>query len=531
MGTAARNALVAGRASREHFGSEHVLGRRRARTTDVPFVPWEGISWGGSTDIEEITEEEEEEEEDAEEENTEEVEEEDEEEEKGSPQTTNAFTSTAPVSMRVRSPPIFFPGGSGGVGAPPSSLVSHSTTTNYSRTRTILSLRQNVARTWPGRPPLSTVVIRLGVGGRVLDDAETVGSLLPEDDDDEDEDEDEDEDDLPALTLVIDAVPSVDPKFAVEYAPKPVKKGTGSTEGGPGVSGWLAGATTRELYAAYVSNEAALMQLGQELCNDKHDIRELDESDEDNDDDFEEEETSNPRRRHLTPTQSMQAMASELDDAIRSGLPLDTVRKHGLDGGEVQEGETGEDQREAAEAQRQARIRRRAVTTVATGGIGIAARTGGGAQTGVKRVLQKNLNINWFETTRNALLFLFFAIFGGRTQKSRALLFTGAPLVFLLQCRPAKIILKQLYYAIGKPPGIVLSLLPAPHQAIMGLDLEGAMSFLYSKGRKNARKDGGEDANHMKEDTEDEDEDEEVGTEDSYDDSEEGETEYDDSSD
>merc|ERR1719410_2860573 len=38
----------------------------------------------------------------------------------------------------------------------------------------------------------------------------------------------------------------------------------------------------------------------------------------------------------------------------------------------------------------------------------------GGAIMTVKRALQKNLNINWPDTMRNSLLFLFFGYFGSR---------------------------------------------------------------------------------------------------------------------
>ena len=71
----------------------------------------------------------------------------------------------------------------------------------------------------------------------------------------------------------------------------------------------------------------------------------------------------------------------------------------------------------------------------------------------------------------------------------------GAPMCFLLQLRPIKIIIKQLFYALGHPPGIFLSLLPAPQQAIMSLDYNAAMRDLY-----------GEDATNDLIDSEEEDE-------------------------
>ena len=52
---------------------------------------------------------------------------------------------------------------------------------------------------------------------------------------------------------------------------------------------------------------------------------------------------------------------------------------------------------------------------------------------------------------------------------------------FFLQLRPVKIMLKQLFYAIGQPPGIFLSLLAAPQQAIMSLNYNAAMRDLYGE--------------------------------------------------
>lgn len=50
---------------------------------------------------------------------------------------------------------------------------------------------------------------------------------------------------------------------------------------------------------------------------------------------------------------------------------------------------------------------------------------------------------------------------------------------FVIQTRPAKILIKQVFYGVGTPPGILLSLLPAPQQKIMDLDFNIAMQDLY----------------------------------------------------
>ena len=41
--------------------------------------------------------------------------------------------------------------------------------------------------------------------------------------------------------------------------------------------------------------------------------------------------------------------------------------------------------------------------------------------------------------------------------------------------------MKQLFYAIGEPPGLFLSLLPAPQQCIMSCDYNDLLVDLYGK--------------------------------------------------
>ena len=77
-------------------------------------------------------------------------------------------------------------------------------------------------------------------------------------------------------------------------------------------------------------------------------------------------------------------------------------------------------------------------------------------------------------------------------------MYLGAPLCFVLQARPVKIAMKQLFYTVGKPPAILLSLLPAPQQAIMSLNYGAAMADLYGKegvalGAASGRNGGGDD--------------------------------------
>lgn len=97
------------------------------------------------------------------------------------------------------------------------------------------------------------------------------------------------------------------------------------------------------------------------------------------------------------------------------------------------------------------------------------------------RLNDTEYNKNWADTTRNSLLFLFFGYFGGRNSFSRTFLLLSSPLCFVIQTRPVKVAMKQLFYSIGQPPGILLSLLPAPQQAIMSCDYSGSMRGLYGE--------------------------------------------------
>lgn len=63
---------------------------------------------------------------------------------------------------------------------------------------------------------------------------------------------------------------------------------------------------------------------------------------------------------------------------------------------------------------------------------------------------------------------------------SRAILLLGAPLCFIAQARPVKQFSKEvLYLALRNPPSIILSLLPAPQQAMLALSDEDALRMVY----------------------------------------------------
>ena len=63
----------------------------------------------------------------------------------------------------------------------------------------------------------------------------------------------------------------------------------------------------------------------------------------------------------------------------------------------------------------------------------------------------------------------------------------GAPMCFILQARPVKLLFKQTFFLMSNPPGIFLSLLPAPQQALLNFDMEKAYNALYQTEQEKAR--------------------------------------------
>eukprot|EP00584_Thalassiosira_punctigera_P012888 CAMPEP_0172553282 /NCGR_PEP_ID=MMETSP1067-20121228/49842_1 /TAXON_ID=265564 ORGANISM="Thalassiosira punctigera, Strain Tpunct2005C2" /NCGR_SAMPLE_ID=MMETSP1067 /ASSEMBLY_ACC=CAM_ASM_000444 /LENGTH=549 /DNA_ID=CAMNT_0013341443 /DNA_START=72 /DNA_END=1721 /DNA_ORIENTATION=- len=340
-----------------------------------------------------------------------------------------------------------------------------------SRRRTVQSLKQAVSKTMRGRPPLSCIQIKYQ--GRTLDDEETVDDLSEEMDEDDEEEEEsdvgEDDEDAVRLNLTCDIVPPVDAKFGIEFREKVTKM------------------STKEIFEAYCLNMAG-MTYGQELQAREGDLYEIDSKTMDHVENGEDEEEGQLSSQPMTEAASnnhslnIRKKAALIQKQFESTLSSDTLRL-------------------MEEEHERVRSSSENVEVVGVGGdekviYGLthqgsdnAARRGrkgktlkGGAAMNVKRALQRNLNVNWADTTRNSLLFLFFGYFGGRNSFSRTFLLLSSPLCFLVQTRPAKVAMKQLFYTIGEPPGILLSLLPAPQQAIMSLDYGETMRALYGEG-------------------------------------------------
>ena len=105
--------------------------------------------------------------------------------------------------------------------------------------------------------------------------------------------------------------------------------------------------------------------------------------------------------------------------------------------------------------------------------------------------------------------FLFFGFFGGKTASSRALLLLAAPLSLIIQTRPAKIWLKTAFYFLSNPPSILLTLLPAPQQTILGVSYEESYAAIYgssSHGSSSLSEEEKEDDDGEEEEEDDDDE-------------------------
>jgi len=317
-------------------------------------------------------------------------------------------------------------------------LIDQSIELTASPTRTVQSLKQSVSRQFKSRPPMDAVVLRLD--GQVLHDDFLVRDLVDEEDD---EDEDDDgEDDLAKLTIIVDMVPPVDPKFGTEMKER------------------LDNMTNEEVLDAYIANLASMHQNALDLMQPaipRIDILEEEDENEDN------EETFSPEPVTKTSL-ALQQYALMLKEQITKSLSereIELLEKTDTPSS-PQEDDLDSYEGDLLLKESIKRKKRR-----------------GGATANVKRALQKNLNINWPDTIRNFLLFLFFGYFGGRNAMSRTIMLLGAPSCFIIQARPVKVAIKQLFYTIGEPPGILLSLLPAPQQAIMSCDYDMALKGVY----------------------------------------------------
>ena len=343
-----------------------------------------------------------------------------------------------------------------------SSIVDHTTSLMSSGKRTILSLRQAMARSLPGNPPLS--IVKLRHCGRLLDDdsmtVEDVLQLARDDDDDDDDDDtiddnNEDDENIEKLVFTCDILPPIDTKFGLQ-----LKESTSTL-------------STQEILHAYYLNVAGLSYLQEQQQQQLQHQSQQENTD---------SNTLNLLRKKATLVQKQ--FETNFSNEIFNQITYEHERvlnsrrkKSGIDNYTTTEDDDDDDvfgliPRDTSSSSSSSTTRRKNSKK--------HAGVGGGATTNVKRILQKNMNIQWSTTIRNSILFLFFGYFGGRNSFSQTLLLLLSPLCFVIQTRPIKLFLKQLFYTMGEPPGIILSLLPAPQQAIMSCDYSAVMKKLYT---------------------------------------------------
>ena len=358
-----------------------------------------------------------------------ESEDESEEEEDSSSATSSSSTSKPPISAKPL--PVTVKTALG------PKVLDQSIELTVNRSRDIASLKEALRRQLPGRPPVGTM--ELVLHGRRLPDDMLMDELIDEDDQDDDEEEDdEDSAASSALVLQLDMVPPVDPKFVQQLE-------RDMTE-----------LTTAELLEAYTANEAAMYQ-NAALLQQQPSLSASDHVEGDDEPELAKEDgpllTTQMRDRAAQIRQNLQESILNTPNAQK--LLSSTLAPAAIQQSELLQ----------AKQIRGQRVRHTAVSSV---------------KTSLKRKIQHIWNINWATSVRYFCLFLFFGYFGGRTATSRAILLLGAPSVFVLQARPVQLFVKQLLYTLlDQPPGILLSLMPAPQQAILSLNMGQAMSTIY----------------------------------------------------
>ena len=115
------------------------------------------------------------------------------------------------------------------------------------------------------------------------------------------------------------------------------------------------------------------------------------------------------------------------------------------------------------------------------------------------------MNVNWGETIRTSLLFLFFGICGATSIEAKILLLAMAPLSFVCQLRFVKLAGRSFFYTSGvvRPDNFFATLLPATTQTILEWN-EGSREWAIEAGdgfkvkrRIVEDEDGGEDEDYF----------------------------------
>ena len=294
--------------------------------------------------------------------------------------------STQPVKIKLRT--CLVPPSSS---AAASSIIDQSIEITASPTRTVSSLKQSVHRQFRGRPPIPSIRLSLPHHHHdSLPDDWLVEDLIhqidqdDEDDDDEDgNDEDQDEDDLETITIQVDIIPPVDPKF-------------GTNELG---RDRIDAYSTSDLLDAYAANLAALHFNSRQLYQHSQPTtvhhRHHDDDDDDDDDITDDTHINNEMHNYKDEMVSMRKQALTIKDQLIQSFTEEVRNKLQMPSPEQL----------AQMEERHGNVQEKGMLADAMDrdlmlkeSIKRKKKTRGGAKMNVKRTLQRNLNIVSFFT-------------------------------------------------------------------------------------------------------------------------------------
>lgn len=145
----------------------------------------------------------------------------------------SSLSSSAPIKVTLKTAVVNNP------------LIDISIEITASPKRTVQSLKQSVSRQFKARPPMDSIQLRLD--GKFLDDDTLLEDLIVDDEEEDDHGDEEDDDGVHKLTILVDMIPPVDPKFGTEIKAR------------------LDDTTNEQLLEAYVVNLAAMHQNSMEV--------------------------------------------------------------------------------------------------------------------------------------------------------------------------------------------------------------------------------------------------------------------------
>jgi hypothetical protein len=321
------------------------------------------------------------------------------------------------------------------------SVLDHALEMTLQRSGHVGKLKANLQRLLPGKPPVSTLQLKLGP--RILTDDLLIDELMDDDEDEDDEDDNRADDaDKVGLTLYLDMIPPVDTNGVESFTAK------------------LEDLTHSQLLDVYAANEASLYMNAAMLLERDGENADGETLEGDNG----EPQSTTVKSLAASTTLTLKHHAARIREELEAKLLQSDTAQTLLSDSIPPSKNVHTSQVDEILGQRVRRI------------------SPAGVSSSMRLAIQRNFNVDWAEVIKHVVLFLFFGYFGGRTPMSRALLYLGAPSVILLRARPVKIWLRRiLYMLLSHPPSIMLSLLAAPQQAILNVREDQAMTAIYGE--------------------------------------------------